>query len=904
MDAVAELRAQLAALNPREEHKVYKSALEQTSSVKWVPNPGPQTQAYLSDADCLLFGGEPGGGKQVSIHSLIPTPNGWTTMAEICVGQQVIDDTGRPCMVVAKSNVDWTEQAYRLTFSDGSVIEAGARHQWVTSTRAERMRALKCNDEWRAARRANRPLRGTGKRPDLAKRNAESAVSQDLPTSSIKTTQQIFETLKRGDGGLNHAIAVAGSLQLPCAELLIDPYALGAWLGDGASKSGQITGLDEEIFQQIANGGYVVTQHACPKSRGVLGIQKHLKQLGVFGNKHIPPAYLRASFDQRLALLQGLMDTDGYCDTRGQCEIQLTRKELIDGVHELLSSLGIKAEMRDGDATLYGRVVSRKWRLKFMTELPAFKLPRKLIRQKRSGFRGTHSVRYIVGCEPIAPIPMQCIQVDSPSHCYLVGKTMIPTHNSQLILGLAFNEHKRSLIMRRQYGELDRLVDDALKIHGSREGFNGSPPPKLRVTDKQIIEFAAAHRVGDEQAQMGKGRDLLGIDEATHFAEQQVRFLMGWNRSEDPNQRVRTVLATNPPLSAEGLWVLKMFAPWIDPQYPNPAKPGELRWVISDDDGNDLWVNGPEDIRTNSSGKKIRPTSRTYIPSKVSDNPYYAASDYERQLDAMPEPYRSLLLGGFTTSFKDQPAQIIPTKWVQLAQERWTKTPPVGIPMCVIGVDASGGGADPMVMAARHDGWYAPLVEIQGKDIPMENIGPYGAGRIISLRRDNALVVIDMSGGYGGSMYDHLRHNGVEVKSYKGAEATPRRSIDGKLKFVNKRTAALWGMREALDPGQPGGSPIMLPPDAKIVADLTAPTFEVVPNGIKAEAKEKICDRLGRSTDAGDAIVMCWFEGGRKATNVVDWMDLKKGKGGYLEKIPQVLTSGRKPLTANRATRH
>ena len=118
---------------------------------------------------------------------------------------------------------------------------------------------------------------------------------------------------------------------------------------------------------------------------------------------------------------------------------------------------------------------------------------------------------------------------------------------SQLILGLAFNEHKRSLIMRRQYGDLDRIVEDALKIHGSREGFNGSPPPKLRISEEQVINFAAAHRIGDEQSQMGKGRDLLGIDEATHFAESQIRFLMGWNRSEDPNQRVRTVLATNPP---------------------------------------------------------------------------------------------------------------------------------------------------------------------------------------------------------------------------------------------------------------------------------------------------------------------------------------------------------------------
>jgi hypothetical protein len=119
---------------------------------------------------------------------------------------------------------------------------------------------------------------------------------------------------------------------------------------------------------------------------------------------------------------------------------------------------------------------------------------------------------------------------------------------------------------------------------------------------------------------MGQGRDLLGIDEATHFAESQIRFLMGWVRTETPGQRCRTVLATNPPLTAEGLWVNKMFAPWLDPKHPNPAKPGELRWVVSDEDGNDEWVDGPDDTRV-VRGKTVRPTSRTYIPASVKDNP-------------------------------------------------------------------------------------------------------------------------------------------------------------------------------------------------------------------------------------------------------------------------------------------
>jgi len=157
---------------------------------KWQPNPGPQTDAYYSKADCLLFGGQPGGGKAVATNTDIPTPYGFTSMGEIEVGDQVIDRDGVPCNVVAKSDILY-EETYRLVFSDGSEILAGADHQWITTTRVERQRALKCTEKWRARRRATRPRRGTGKRPDLALRNTAWAKPQNPPTSGIRTTQEI-----------------------------------------------------------------------------------------------------------------------------------------------------------------------------------------------------------------------------------------------------------------------------------------------------------------------------------------------------------------------------------------------------------------------------------------------------------------------------------------------------------------------------------------------------------------------------------------------------------------------------------------------------------------------------------------------------------------------------------------
>jgi hypothetical protein len=111
----------------------------------WVPNPGPQEEAYLTLADELGYGGEAGGGKDLDIHELLATPAGWTTMGEVQVGEQVLDERGLPCNVIAKSCI-FNRPAYKLTFSDGSTIVAGPNHEWVTSTYQERIRALKCAD--------------------------------------------------------------------------------------------------------------------------------------------------------------------------------------------------------------------------------------------------------------------------------------------------------------------------------------------------------------------------------------------------------------------------------------------------------------------------------------------------------------------------------------------------------------------------------------------------------------------------------------------------------------------------------------------------------------------------------------------------------------------------------------
>jgi hypothetical protein len=353
---------------------------------------------------------------------------------------------------------------------------------------------------------------------------------------------------------------------------------------------------------------------------------------------------------------------------------------------------------------------------------------------------------------------------------------------------------------------------------------------------------------------------------------------------------------------------MRWFAPWLDDKFPEPAVPGELRWAVyvsKDGEGNMHWVDGPGEYELD--GEKYIAKSYTFIPASLADNPYRDTPEYRAQLQSLPEPLRSqLLYGKFGAGLKDAENQAIPTEWVRAAQARWTPAPPKDAPMCSIGVDCSGGGDDPMVQAPRYDGYFAKMVKTPGRDIPAERAGGFAAGLVLATRRDQALVVVDMGGGYGGPLYEHLKENEIECVGYRGAEGSTRRSLEGNYKFTNKRSAAYWYFREALDPGQPGGSPIALPPDPRLLAGLTAPTFKLTPQGIQVEPKviydEKgkvkggVRFKLGFSPDEADAVVMGWFEGPRRLTNAMEWMDRTQTRRGFVAK-PKMIGTGREPLS-------
>lgn len=430
---------------------------------------------------------------------------------------------------------------------------------------------------------------------------------------------------------------------------------------------------------------------------------------------------------------------------------------------------------------------------------------------------------------------------------------------TDLLIGLALTAHKKSLLIRRINDDARGLADRMAEIVGHTNGLNRTLL-EWRL-GQRLIEFGGCQLEDDKQRYKGKPHDLIGFDEGADLTQTQFEFIIMWNRSVDPDQRCRVVVASNPPTTAEGVWITERWGAWLDKRHPRyPQPPGKILWYMKNDEDREVEVDGPGPhlIR----GRMIRATSRTFIKARLEDNPSLARTDYGDRLELASEDLRKVYRGGdYEIGLRDQPNQLIPTAWIDAAQKRWTPNRPEGFAMTSIGVDCSGGGKDPMILAPRYDTWFAPLIEIQGKDIPMDAMGKFGCSMIVSNRKDRALIVLDMGGGYGQSIFENLKDNAIEVQSYKGQEATGARTKDRQHGFYNIRSYAWWQMREALDPDQEQGSPIALPPDSRLRADLSTPTFTIESRGIKLETKEDIVKRLGRSTDRGDSVVMAWHGG-------------------------------------------
>jgi hypothetical protein len=247
-----EILSRFTALPAEKQGEILAAAKDLVGARKFKPLPGPQTAAYFCKADVLLYGGQAGGGKGLSLDTQLPTPSGFTTMGAVRVGDTLFDQDGNQCAVTAVTGIS-RRACFEIEFDDGSVVVADDVHRWLTMTDKDRDSAMRLSDDWRARRRASRPSRAVSesRKPwvsesvTLLNREREH-VYLAPPVPSIRTTADIAASVLTNRGRTNHSVDAAGAIDLPHAVLPIDPYLLGVWLGDGFSASGRIGMLSED----------------------------------------------------------------------------------------------------------------------------------------------------------------------------------------------------------------------------------------------------------------------------------------------------------------------------------------------------------------------------------------------------------------------------------------------------------------------------------------------------------------------------------------------------------------------------------------------------------------------------------------------------------------------------------
>lgn len=344
-------------------------------------------------------------GKALWIETPIPTPNGFVAMRDVAVGDTVFDENGEECRVLEATDIMHNHECYRVDFSDNTHLIADREHIWSV--------------ENKSTRKNNSRRKGT-----------------KLPLLNMTTEEMICNLKVGAKQESNYSIPLTREVIFTQnnAELPIDPYIFGYWLGDGDSDRGYFTIGDQDIdsFTSIVVGIGEDFQKAGVKKYAykIKNLTTRLTKLNVIKNKHIPDIYKYASIAQRYQLLRGLMDSDGSSDKNGGAEFCNTNKRLANDTYELISSLGIRASISKNKSYLYSKECADRYRIYINTNKKIFNLERK---QKNISTKETYAQknRYITSITKVDSVPVKCIAVSSKSSLYLAGHQYVPTHNSQ-----------------------------------------------------------------------------------------------------------------------------------------------------------------------------------------------------------------------------------------------------------------------------------------------------------------------------------------------------------------------------------------------------------------------------------------------------------------------------------------
>ena len=372
--------------------------------------------------------------KALALDTRIPTPKGDRTIADIEPGDYVFGVDGKPVKVLATSEVFKNRKCYEIEFEDGEKIVCDECHKWTVQTKGGKRRLVYVPISDRKSR-------------------CKHAIDKDG-----NLTLQTFEMVddyarKRADGKgveYKYRVPVPKPLEYSKKKLLLDPYVLGVWLGDGDHHDNRIAVGKEDVETLIRelekhganiysvkefSGKYEVRigKEIAPHKND---IREALRKLNVWRNKHIPKIYFTASIEQRLELLKGLMDTDGTVSKAGQCSFTQKRKVVIDGMSRLLTGLGIKHSITRIDAKC-GDVVCEAYTIRFFVDKKhtCFTYQRKTDRLKDQ-LAPRMKYKSIVGIREVERRDTKCLKVDRADGLFLCGERNTVTHNSETCSGM------------------------------------------------------------------------------------------------------------------------------------------------------------------------------------------------------------------------------------------------------------------------------------------------------------------------------------------------------------------------------------------------------------------------------------------------------------------------------------
>lgn len=334
--------------------------------------------------------------KGLPLDTPILTDSGWKTMGTLTKVDKVYDKDGNLVNIMNISQVK-NKKCLKMVFDNGDEIISDFEHRWLVYT-------------------------------------TKSGIKEER----VMTTQEIKDyndSLGKRESHKILKIENPKALNNSVIELPIDPYVLGMWLGDGHSIDAKITQANDIVWTEIKKRGYEIgndlSQGGSGKAttRTIFGLQNELRENNLLKNKHIPEIYLLSSYEQRLDLLRGLMDSDGtYNKTRNRFIMESTRESQVDYFNTLVSSLGIKVSKEKFIKKFNGKKIECYRGSFITTHFNPF-----LCRNQDLGIvckNDRRTYRNIISVEEVESVPTKCIEVNSPSSTFLCGHNLLVTHNT------------------------------------------------------------------------------------------------------------------------------------------------------------------------------------------------------------------------------------------------------------------------------------------------------------------------------------------------------------------------------------------------------------------------------------------------------------------------------------------